>query len=380
LALVFRALGYRDPKIALQAKMATGKVPRDLCAALRGAMPLAAIPDSVLVDSSEVVFSVPVARSETDGMGLVAQDEAEESTDVDTLSVLHGFIGGGSVEASLDVCEYHYAEGVCTTDVVSGSFPEGGLSVKRVLAKARAGVEYLGWTAYNRSVAVNAVISLHNAQLMELRATSIAVAQVRSGAGGKSPLGLREWAVRAVERVSFLAAEVAVNSGLAEALAEGHCYVRPAGMLFGEEEHAWAEQIVQDFRQVGLSLSMEVEESQRVKNTAVKMVEEGCAGRLAQGGRRRVKNSLEVNPSLKVARWFSGYTPPKFTKPSSVKSKSVSSSSSVSKKKVAWSGDDARVSGFQVNPEVSVTGAGFSTVGRPPGRVVPMPPGFPKGF
>lgn len=316
MALVFRALGMQPPKIASCAKMATGKVPRDICAALRGGTPLAAIQSSQLVDADLVQWKnlgvkAVVAPAETVG----SQESGVDTVQSDALSDLLVIAD----EPSLDECclsanVYHYAQGVYTTDTESSFFPEGGVSVKRVLARSLAGVEHLGWSSYNRSVAVNALVRLHNAQLMELRAISAAVALVKVDGVLRSASELRKWAIRAAERLSFLAAEVTTNSSMAMAMAKGHCQLFAVNTSFGEQEHAWAKHMVSCLGSERPVLDTKEKEHLCVssrEDTDVALDLDFMAPRSRTG--HKVKGVPSAAGG--IVRWFTGYTPPRSLKP-----------------------------------------------------------------
>jgi hypothetical protein len=331
LALVCRLLGYRPPEFARDAAMAVGRVPRDPAQALRGAMPLAVIPDMALVELTDlmqapvpkplsepvIVANRPSVKEHKVQAGL---SEVEEFHPEEVLRAMTGSAGQSSDLDKFD--EYCYVEGVVCTDVVCAALPDGVDSVRRLVPDPRVATLHLAWPPFVRSVAINALVHEHNCSLLEMRALGKALNKIRGMVVDRDKIAVRQWATLCAERFSTCAALAESTFSYLRVFSAGFCCVCSAQASFAEEEHHWSEMVVRDFQTLPVSgLSSWGDESRR----------------LVSGDRRRVSfaptsgrrmSGDEKTFAWKALKYFSGHVPSRgqATHPGSTDSSSERSS------------------------------------------------------
>jgi hypothetical protein len=290
-ALVMRVLGYAVPDEAAGAAMAKGGIPRDLCGALRGCIPLAALPKAAMVD--EQAFQQPRGRVspylKDPGFvkplyGEAGRERSEErSRPLEGVPDLNGPVasivgrgprddqvtgvgvsgaslveqGKSALRAMLDsecdtevvaVGEYVYATGLSSNDSSNVSFPNGWDSVFRVAGRDKSGTAHLRWTHEDKSVAVSALVSCSNITTVEMRALSSALALARGELGSREPGAARRWVKDVAERLSELTSLAATCAELLTRFGEDFCSFHRVESGFPDEEAKVLHVYVEGFR------------------------------------------------------------------------------------------------------------------------------------
>jgi len=374
LALVCRLLGYRVPKQAEGAVMAAGDIPVDPCEALGGAMPLACLPSTKLcpigelakkVSNRSVQASVGVSFAkeivheggQIAGQAVVGRGFGQEriepgvadadvvrfgraapgsrgdaghafSTD-EAFGVLRAFMEPEGEDFSLEFGHYYAASGLATAHNSSVSFPDGVDSVKRALYSDRSRTIQYGWSPYQRSVAVNALLHSYNVDLVRLKALTRCMGRARSDDRKRNSKALHAWATASAEQLTDLAVRTESVLALVQQVAESFCDVHPCGE-FQEQEEALAAAYYAQFEAVPtVSADHVVEEVARVKEWVGAAIESyhaaGAVKSIESGGASR--KARTVPPLL---RYLTGY--PRATAP---RRPSASSSSSGGTRRIA---------------------------------------------
>lgn len=288
-ALLMRVLGYAVPEEASDAAMAGGGVPRDLCGALRGCIPLAAMPKVAFVSDEE--FRQPQGRvspylsDRVQSLPPYGRLERERSVERASQSVVASAFastepvsprreelrvspaaqrglavvdeGRSALRSMLDsVCEfggievgeYYYAVGLSTQDTCCVSFPDGWDSVFRVVGRDKSGTAHLRWTREERSVAVSALVSCLNISTVEMRALSSALTQARAELGSREPTAVRRWVKSSAERLSELTSLASSCADLLSRFSDDFCTFRRVETGFPEEEGTVKQVYVDAFR------------------------------------------------------------------------------------------------------------------------------------
>lgn len=308
LALICRILGFRPPVYAAQAVMATGPVPRDVCSAVRGHLPLAALPVQSLVEVAvgklEVEVEEPVVRAqavqdvrrvshgvvsdsvksvEVQDREVVAESEAVGENPHDVLAAIFSKLDVKRDSVSLG--QFCAVEGSVTSDTRCTAFPAGVDSVFRVLARGPRAVVHASWSDYHRGVALNAMVNSHNVDLIQWRAWMSVLRHANAKTVSKDPVALKAWAVRCAEEATRLAARVESTLAIVLEVADGYVDIVPCDGMFSAEEARLSQALRQGFEAVAsVDSSRVVREKNRVSGWLDETVKrhEGEHARLAQ--------------------------------------------------------------------------------------------------
>lgn len=275
-ALLFRLFNKLAPRDLRASVMLSGKVPREIIAALRGEMPLACMHESQLVDMVSLVSeegrSSPTLRHEYQNLprridssrigtsadvGIAHEqaemrerarrdsgvsfgsapvgrapkreyDEASSSTmsagqASDPLSELASGLAGidlRAVESFQPGC-YYMSPNLVGVPLRGPTLPDGYASVMRLFADDPTGVKHLGLPLEVRAVAVAALVNRFT--LCSIQLNALATVAPDAGALGqqRSKLHMRDWLHRYMEQLGSLQAECDVVGRTMGRLARG---------------------------------------------------------------------------------------------------------------------------------------------------------------
>lgn len=248
-ALVLRLLGYR-PSGYMDAVMASGRVPLDVPAALRGFLPLACLRPEQLCEFSQLPVKGTV---ELPAGGRVAPEVAMGGSSApkarfEGFGALH-HEGMGILQGAMATGRGHddestwrtYMLAVGLTDVAAGMvyFPSGYASVAGLVNRDRM-MEYVTWPVPVRSAAVSVLVAEHNRTLVEWMATTLMLQQAKANIAGREQGAVARWAETVSARYAELSLRLTSTHGMAQRLARDFCSLYSVEGGFASEEHELA--------------------------------------------------------------------------------------------------------------------------------------------